>query len=173
MSWDTIVEVEKPAELADATPIVDEVPAGTRMRIEVNGWGLGKLADVAGAEWFAQKLVDADVTVIDVKGYGWSDAIVEMVAGKEEQEQYQAQFAFVILIPLLKILAITLAVLPFGLASFIKSIKVKGENIRVGDGGSGGFFDFLKAPLMLAVVGGVVILYLSSRKKVKEAKAEE
>ena len=60
---------------ARASPAVADLPAGTPvlLRVELQPWApLGKLADLAGTEQWAQKLVSAHIKVEDVYGsWGW------------------------------------------------------------------------------------------------------
>lgn len=70
--WKTIIELQDATldELRAATPAVNDIPPGTDIRIRIGvPWYLvpaGKMADLAGTEFWAQKLVDAEVKVIDV-----------------------------------------------------------------------------------------------------------
>jgi len=74
--WTTIVEARSVQELESLTPLYSEIPAGTPIliRLELQWYAPimvfpgGKLADLAGAEWWAPRLAQADLEVIDVRG---------------------------------------------------------------------------------------------------------
>ena len=69
--WTTIVEARSVQELESLTPLYSEIPAGTPIliRLELQWYApIGKLADLAGAEWWAPRLAQADLEVIDVQG---------------------------------------------------------------------------------------------------------
>lgn len=68
MAWITVAEASSTDELRTLTPAVNEIPNGSPVRITITlpAWlPLAHLADLAGAEWFAQRFVGA-VKVTDV-----------------------------------------------------------------------------------------------------------
>lgn len=68
--WQTIVEANSLEEFQSARPTIYEVPTGSEVviRIELVAWApIGKLADLAGAEWWGQKLAP-ELRVADVYG---------------------------------------------------------------------------------------------------------
>lgn len=160
MPWDTIVEVKKPDELQTAQPLVAEVPVGTKIRIEVHGWGLGKLADMLGVENIAQQLAPSGFIVTDVFGTGWSMGTIEGTAGEDNANAQAIAPQWIFLV--VAFLGAAAALL-WGISFLITSIKVKGENIKIG--GGDGLFGFLKGPLMLIAVGGVIYLVMKGRGK--------
>lgn len=71
MAWVTLADATSLEELQAAKPAIADLPAGTpvKLRIELPAWApVGKLADLAGAEWWASRFIGADVEVIDVYG---------------------------------------------------------------------------------------------------------
>lgn len=77
--WKTIYQANSAEELE--APVIDyqDIPPGTpvKIRLEMQPWApIGKLADMAGAEWWVPKLVQADVTDVDVYG-DWHWIVIE------------------------------------------------------------------------------------------------
>ncbi len=69
--YQTLVVANNIDEFEAARPSIDDLPPGTkiRLRVELPAWApIGKLADLAGAEWFAQQFAPAQIRVIDVYG---------------------------------------------------------------------------------------------------------
>ena len=71
MAWETIVEASSVEELEYAIPTVSELPHGTEIiiRFDLPLWvPIGKLADLAGSEWWGQMLAGSGMKVTDVRG---------------------------------------------------------------------------------------------------------
>lgn len=69
--WQVIAQADTIAGLSSVTPTVSELPHGTELiiRFDLPVWApVGKVADLAGAEWWAQWLAGAGMEVIDVYG---------------------------------------------------------------------------------------------------------
>ena len=69
--WTEIARAKTTEELQNLVPTYADIPAGTEVNIhlELQWWvPIGKLADLAGAEWWAPRLAQADMDVIDVSG---------------------------------------------------------------------------------------------------------
>ena len=70
MAYQTIVSATSVDEFQSEAPDID-LPPGTKVKIrmELPPWApVGKLADLAGAEWIAQQFAPAEVRVTDVYG---------------------------------------------------------------------------------------------------------
>ncbi len=81
MAWQTIMQGDSLEAFGEATPTIDDLPAGTRFRIVVDTTlPVGPIADIWGAEWLADQLLDYDARVIDVHSNGWYQAVIEMEA---------------------------------------------------------------------------------------------
>lgn len=71
MAYKTIIDASSIDEFGTVMPAIQELPKGSKilLRIELPAWALvGKLADLAGAEWWASEFLGADVRVLDVYG---------------------------------------------------------------------------------------------------------
>ena len=71
MAWTVVAQANSESELYSLTPLYADVPAGTEVNIhlELQWWApIGKLANLAGAEFWAPRLAQADLDVIDVSG---------------------------------------------------------------------------------------------------------
>lgn len=69
--WQVIAQSDTVAGLSSVTPTVSELPHGTELiiRFDLPAWApVGKVADIAGAEWWGQWLVGAGMEVTDVYG---------------------------------------------------------------------------------------------------------
>ena len=69
--WSIIAEAGSVDELQNSFPLVDDLPPGTEILIHVDlvKWApIGKLANIAGAEWWSQRLAPENVLVTDVSG---------------------------------------------------------------------------------------------------------
>jgi len=69
--WTEIARANTIAELQNIVPTYADIPAGTEVNIhlELQWWApIGKLADMAGAEWWAPRLAQCHMDVIDVSG---------------------------------------------------------------------------------------------------------
>jgi len=81
MAWVTIMEGNSLEEFSEATPIVEDLPAGTRFRIVIDTHlPVAPIANILGAEWLAQQLLDYEARVIDVYSVGWYQVVIEMEA---------------------------------------------------------------------------------------------
>ena len=70
MAWQEILKATSEAEAREAKPAIADIPAGTEVQINIDlPWyaPAGKLADLAGTEFWAQKLY-SEVQVTDVEG---------------------------------------------------------------------------------------------------------
>ena len=73
-----LVEATTLAELRAAIPATNDLPPGTHGKVVIEGFGVGPLADLAGAEQtWGSFLVPAGAEVLDVRGEGFSTAIVD------------------------------------------------------------------------------------------------
>ena len=71
MAWQTIVPSTPADKLEYVTPAISELPKNTEViiRIDLPFWApIGKLADLAGAEWWASWLSPAGLVVDDIYG---------------------------------------------------------------------------------------------------------
>ena len=61
---------------------MDEVPHGTKMKLEINTspWPIAGLADLWGAEWVADQMLDNGARIDDVRSDGNYKIIVDMTA---------------------------------------------------------------------------------------------
>lgn len=120
MAWITLAEATSLEEFEATVPPITELDKGTRLklRIELPEWApIGKLADIASAEFWAQWLGPEGVTVIDVYGdWYW----IEMTA---EVDPPLGTLA------LIAIIAAAIAVLPFSIALLIAAIKLSAEQV--------------------------------------------
>lgn len=94
------------------------LPKGTKMRLEIDTspWPVAPLANLWGAEWVAQKLLDdSGAEVKDVYGQGWTKVIVDM-----EADPVWVPF---VIIAIASILVIA------GLAYLIKEIRLLAEKV--------------------------------------------
>lgn len=69
--WQVIAQADTVAGLSSVTPTVSELPHGTELiiRFDLPAWApVGKVADIAGAEWWGQWLAGAGMEVTDVYG---------------------------------------------------------------------------------------------------------
>lgn len=73
MAYQTLIDAStiKEFESLASTVGIADLPPGTNIliRVELPSWEpVGKLADLAGTEWFAQQFAPAQVRVVDVYG---------------------------------------------------------------------------------------------------------
>lgn len=69
--WQVIAQADTIEGLSSVTPTVSELPKGTELviRFDLPAWApVGKVADIAGAEWWGQWLAGAGMEVTDVYG---------------------------------------------------------------------------------------------------------
>lgn len=82
--WQTVAEGTSLEEFRQSQPPVDELPKGTKLRLEIETpwWApIAPLADLFGAEWVADTLLDQGGAIItDVEGVGWHKVVVHMEA---------------------------------------------------------------------------------------------
>lgn len=78
MTWEVIAEGSP--DTFDSTGVIDDLPHGTRFRIEIDTFpGLAYVADIWGAEWVAARFL-GEAQIIDVYSDGWDKVVVEAVA---------------------------------------------------------------------------------------------
>ena len=148
-TYTLLFEADSTQALKNAVPSLSELGPGRQGRFEIRGFGLGPLADIAGAELiWKSKMAEAGLIVTDVHGEGWDLAVVEWVTeGQQQAVAGQVQAAF--LPVLLVILAVIGALLALNwLVSNVKGL-VK---------------DVAKAALDLAplLLGGAALFLLAS-----------
>lgn len=82
MAWVTLAQGASVEEFQASKPPVSELSSGTRMQliIDTPWWApIAPLADLFGAEWVAQRLLnEADTVITDVEGQGWHRIVVHM-----------------------------------------------------------------------------------------------
>ena len=69
--WTEVARASSEDELRSLVPLYEDIPAGTpvKIRLELQWWApIGKLADMAGSEWWVPRLAEADMDVTDVSG---------------------------------------------------------------------------------------------------------
>ena len=77
MAWREILKATSEAEAREAKPAIADIPAGSEVQINIDlPWyaPAGKLADLAGMEFWAQKLY-SEMQVVDVEG-NWHYIII-------------------------------------------------------------------------------------------------
>ena len=77
MAWQLILKASNEAEAREAKPAIADIPAGSEVQINIDlpVWApVGRLADLAGAEFWASKLYP-EVQVTDVEG-NWHYIII-------------------------------------------------------------------------------------------------
>ncbi len=146
-----IADVSSPEELQAVTPTVATLQPGRRGQIVVQGFGLGLLGDLAGAEFVWQTFfAPAGIETVDVHGEGFSTVVVDWripkaaLAGQALAGMGIGPVAVVALIG-----AAALAL--FALGWVISRITV----LLFGPEG-GGAFNFLVIGLI--AIGGVLVL---------------
>ncbi len=73
-----IAEVSSPEELQQVTPTVGTLRPGRRGQIVVQGFGLGILGDLSGAEFVWNQFFGSEgIETVDVHGKGFSTVIVD------------------------------------------------------------------------------------------------
>ena len=82
MAWVTLAQGASVEEFQASKPPVSELSSGTRMQliIDTPWWApIAPLADLLGADWVAQRLLnEADTVITDVEGQGWHRIVVHM-----------------------------------------------------------------------------------------------
>jgi len=132
LAYQTVVSATSVDEFQDKAPDID-LPPGTKVkiRIELPPWApVGRLADLAGAEWVAQWFVPAEVKVIDVYGnWHWIE-IVGVVEGT----------------PVLLLVAIIVSMIAaLGITYFISKIILQADWPEVGK------------PISLLAIAGIAV----------------
>lgn len=154
MAWITLAEGASVEEFQASKPPVSELSSGTRMQLIIDTpWWLpiAPLADLFGAEWVAQRLLnEADAVLTDVEGQGWHRIVVHM---KVASPGWPA-----VIIGVIAVLLFTA-----GLAYIVNQIRLIAE--AAGPTG---------ISLFLLVVLGLGAIYLLGRRPAKkpEKKAE-
>ena len=79
MAWELIAESSSPEALEDSA-YIDSVPHGSVLRLDISTYPypVAPLANVWGMEWVAQRLLDADAEITDVRSDGWYTVSVYM-----------------------------------------------------------------------------------------------
>ena len=73
-----IAEASSAEELVQRTPSVATIPEGSRGEIRIRGFGLGAIADLAGAETVWRTFLNPEgLDILGVHGEGFSTAVVE------------------------------------------------------------------------------------------------
>ena len=82
MAWVTIMESESVEGFVEATPAVEDLPAGTTFRIVVDTVvPIAPLLDIPWfSEWLAGQLLGYDAEVLEVYNVGWYELVIEMKA---------------------------------------------------------------------------------------------
>jgi len=144
LAWVTIAEANSLDEFKNAQPsYLKDLPKGTklRLRIELPSYcPFGKLADIAGAEWWAQWLMPQGIDVIDVYGdWTWIEVQAEV-----DPPMWPAW--------VIGAIAIAIAALPFGIAFLISTIKLDADVLSPIVGGA------TVAIALIALLGLMVVL---------------
>lgn len=81
MAW-TLLAAGSLEEFQAAIPPVNQLPKGTRMRLELTtSLPIAPLFDLWGAEWVVSKMLnEGGAYIVDVEGIGWYTIVVHMVA---------------------------------------------------------------------------------------------
>jgi len=81
MGWKTIA-YGTDLESFENSLKIDYLPHGTEMVLEIDTspYPIAPLADLWGAEWVVDMMLDNDATIEDVEGEGWYKIIVHMTA---------------------------------------------------------------------------------------------
>lgn len=70
-----------PEEFGNTLPSITELPHGTPIKLEIKTTlPVAPIADVVGAEWFAEQMGLEGAAVVDVEATGWDTVVVHMVA---------------------------------------------------------------------------------------------
>lgn len=83
MAWRTLAQGNTLEEFQGSSPPVSELPKGTKLRLTLEmPWyaPIAPLADLWGAEWVAQRMLEEGVIVEDVEGIGLNTIVVHMRA---------------------------------------------------------------------------------------------
>jgi len=82
MAWTTVMQSDSLEGFAEATPTVDDLPAGTIFRIVVDTYvPIAPLLDIPWlSEWLAEQLLDYDAEVVEVYNVGWYRLVIKMRA---------------------------------------------------------------------------------------------
>jgi len=82
MAWKTIMESDSLDGFVEATPTVEDLPAGTIFRIVVDTTiPIAPLLDIPWlSEWLAGQLLGYDAEVLEVYNVGWYKLIIKMKA---------------------------------------------------------------------------------------------
>lgn len=82
MAWTTIMESDSLEGFAEATPAVEDLPAGTTFRIVVDTYvPIAPLLDIPWlSEWLAEQLLGYDAEVLEVYNVGWYELVIKMKA---------------------------------------------------------------------------------------------
>lgn len=78
--WKVLAE-GTPEQFGDTLPSIEELPHGTPVRLEIRTTvPVAPIADIVGAEWFAERMGLEGAAVVDVEATGWDTVVVHMVA---------------------------------------------------------------------------------------------
>ena len=79
MAWELIAESSSPEALEDSA-YIDSVPSGSELRMDISTYPypVAPLANVWGAEWVAQRLLNVGAEITDVRSDGWYTISVYM-----------------------------------------------------------------------------------------------
>ena len=150
-----VARASSPAELQVTTPNVSEIPDGARGRVVIEGPFIGPLADLAFSEQvWGQQLAPRGAVVTDVFGDGLNTAVVEFRVPESGQSGQGFARAGIVIAAVGLLAAIGFALIALGWAVRQITVLFFGENDGRPLGASLG---------MIALVGGVAFLALSSR----------
>jgi len=79
----TVIAQGSLEEFQAAQPEIGELPKGTKLKLEIDTspWPVAPLADLWGAEWVAERVLnEAGAEIVDVEGVSWTKIIVWMKA---------------------------------------------------------------------------------------------
>ncbi|GEM_PF-5765060 len=154
-TYTLLFEADSTQALKNAVPSLSELGPGRQGRFEIRGFGLGPLADIAGAELiWKNQMAAAGLIVTDVHGEGWDLAVVEWVTEGQQQAvagQVQAAVGVVVLLIILAVIGALLALnwLISNIKGLVKDVAQAALDL---------------APLLLG--GAALFLLLSNRKAV-------
>ena len=125
-----LVEATTLAELRSAIPATDDLPPGTHGKVVIEGFGVGPLADLAGAEQaWGSFLVPAGAEVLDVHGEGLNKAIVDWRIFEVAATAMASSLAVVVFIG---VVALALAALGWAISRITIFFEQAGPMILIG-----------------------------------------
>lgn len=153
MTTTVLADVESVDQLKSIAPVVDELRPGQKGQILIEGFGLGPIADLSGAEvLWRSTLAEEGISVTDVHGEGFSTAVIDWTVPPSAPAQSGATSMRFLIAVIVVLVAIGAVLATLGWA--VNRIRV----LLFGDGPT----EFGLVPI--AIIAGIAMIALSGKK---------